>query len=349
MRFLVTGNAGFIGYHVSKRLLIEGYDVIGIDNLNNYYDITLKLARLKILKMYDNFVFYKCDLTDERAIKNIFFLEKIDRVIHFGAQAGVRHSLKNPMIYATSNIIGYLNILEASRLQKINHLIYASSSSVYGSNYKLPFSTFDAVNHPVSLYGVTKRTNELMSYTYSYLYRLPTTGLRLFTVYGPWGRPDMAIFKFTKSILSGKNINIYNYGHMKRSFTFIDDVVEVVIRIQNNVPNGCDDIYNSKNGNLKPSFLVPYCVYNVANSDSIELTTLIKMLEQLLGVTAKKNLLPMQFGDVLETCSDELTDLYQVIKFKPKTSIIHGVKKFLNWYFEYHGGILVNSRKIEEL
>ncbi|WP_406705137.1 NAD-dependent epimerase [Sodalis sp.] len=333
MKFLVTGAAGFIGYHVSRRLLADGHQVIGIDNLSDYYDVSLKQARLDGLRAYDAFRFHKLDLADRQGIASLFADEGFERVIHLGAQAGVRYSLDNPLAYGDANLIGHLNILEGCRHTQVGHLLYASSSSVYGLNRKLPFSTDDAVDHPVSLYAATKKTNELMAHTYAHLYRLPTTGLRFFTVYGPWGRPDMALFKFTRAMLNGERIDVYNGGDMLRDFTYIDDIVEAIMRLQDVIP-ASDAGWTVETGSPAASS-APYLVYNIGNSQPVKLMDYIQALEEALGIQAEKNLLPMQPGDVLETSADTQA-LYRAIGFKPQTPVAEGVKHFVEWYREYY-------------
>ncbi|CAM7824135.1 VI polysaccharide biosynthesis protein vipB/tviC [Atlantibacter hermannii] len=333
MKFLVTGAAGFIGFHVSERLLAAGYQVIGIDNLNDYYDVNLKLARLDLLKKHPAFRFDKMDLADREAMASLFAREQFQRVIHLGAQAGVRYSIDNPHAYADSNLIGHLNVLEGCRHNKVEHLLYASSSSVYGLNRKLPFSTEDSVDHPVSLYAATKKANELMSHTYSHLYGLPTTGLRFFTVYGPWGRPDMALFKFTRAIIEGNSIDVYNHGQMRRDFTYIDDIAEAIVRLQNVIPEP-DPEWTVEQGTPATSS-APYCVYNIGNSAPVALLDYISALEKALGKSAIKNMLPMQPGDVLETSADTQA-LYKVIGFRPQTSVEEGVKQFVSWYKQFY-------------
>lgn len=332
MKYLVTGAAGFIGFHVSQRLLAAGHQVVGIDNLNDYYDISLKQARLDQLSSAD-FHFVKMDLADTSAMAALFAEHKFDRVIHLAAQAGVRYSLENPHAYAQANLVGHLNVLEGCRHNKVQHLLYASSSSVYGLNRKMPFSTDDSVDHPVSLYAATKKANELMSHTYSHLYGLPTTGLRFFTVYGPWGRPDMALFKFTKAILDGKSIDVYNYGKMKRDFTYIDDIVEAIIRLQDVIPEANSD-WTVETGSPATSS-APYRVYNIGNSSPVELMDYITALEEAIGVKAEKNMMPMQPGDVLET-SAETQPLYDLVGFRPQTSVKDGVKNFVDWYRAFY-------------
>lgn len=332
MKFLVTGAAGFIGFHVSSRLLEAGHHVVGIDNLNDYYDVSLKQARLDLLKS-PAFHFHKIDLSDREKMAQLFADEHFDRVIHLAAQAGVRYSLENPHVYAESNLTGHLNVLEGCRHNKVQHLLYASSSSVYGLNRKMPFSTDDSVDHPVSLYAATKKANELMSHTYSHLYGLPTTGLRFFTVYGPWGRPDMALFKFTKAILEDKSIDVYNYGKMKRDFTYIDDIAEAIVRLQDVIPQA-DPNWTVESGTPATSS-APYHVYNVGNSSPVELMDYITALEEALGIEALKNMMPIQPGDVLETSADT-QPLFEAIGFKPETSVKEGVKRFVDWYRAFY-------------
>lgn len=332
MKYLVTGAAGFIGFHVSQRLLAAGHQVIGLDNLNDYYDVSLKQARLNMLQSSD-FRFVKMNLDDNAAMAELFAEAQFDRVIHLAAQPGVRYSLENPHAYAQANLVGHLNVLEGCRHNKVQHLLYASSSSVYGLNRKMPFSTDDSVDHPVSLYAATKKANELMSHTYSHLYGLPTTGLRFFTVYGPWGRPDMALFKFTKAMLEGKTVDVYNYGKMKRDFTYIDDIVEAIIRLQDVIPEANSE-WTVENGSPATSS-APYRVYNIGNSSPVELMDYITALEEALGIEAKKNMMPMQAGDVLET-SAETQPLYDLVGFRPETSVKDGVKNFVEWYREFY-------------
>lgn len=332
MKYLITGAAGFIGFHVSQRLLAAGHQVVGLDNLNDYYDVSLKQARLDLLPSAD-FRFVKMELDDNAGMAELFAEEQFDRVIHLAAQAGVRYSLENPHAYAQANLVGHLNVLEGCRHNKVQHLLYASSSSVYGLNRKMPFSTDDSVDHPVSLYAATKKANELMSHTYSHLYGLPTTGLRFFTVYGPWGRPDMALFKFTKAMLEGKTIDVYNYGKMKRDFTYIDDIVEAIIRLQDVIPEANSE-WTVENGSPATSS-APYRVYNIGNSSPVELMDYITALEEALGIEAKKNMMPMQAGDVLET-SAETQPLYDLVGFRPQTSVKDGVKNFVEWYREFY-------------
>ncbi|MCS4265863.1 NAD-dependent epimerase [Serratia sp. BIGb0163] len=333
MKFLVTGAAGFIGFHVAERLLAAGHQVVGIDNLNDYYDVGLKIARLDLLADKPAFQFIKLDLADREGMAQLFAEHQFQRVIHLGAQAGVRYSLDNPLAYADSNLIGHLNVLEGCRHNKVEHLLYASSSSVYGLNRKLPFATEDSVDHPVSLYAATKKANELMSHSYSHLYGLPTTGLRFFTVYGPWGRPDMALFKFTKAILAGESIDVYNHGEMHRDFTYIDDIAEAIVRLQAVIPQA-NASWTVEQGSPATSS-APYHVYNIGNSSPVKLMEYISALEQALGIEARKNMLPMQPGDVLDTSADTV-DLYREIGFKPETSVEEGVKRFVEWYKSFY-------------
>ena len=332
MKFLVPGAAGFIGFHACKRLLQAGHEVVGLDNMNDYYDVNLKQARLDLLQS-PLFSFHKIDLADREGIAQLFAHEKFNRVIHLAAQAGVRYSLENPFAYADSNLIGYLNILEGCRHNHVEHLLYASSSSVYGLNRKMPFSTDDSVDHPVSLYAATKKANELMAHTYSHLYGIPTTGLRFFTVYGPWGRPDMALFKFTKAMLEGKSIDVYNYGKMKRDFTYIDDIVEAIVRMQDIIPQPNPE-WTVETGSPADSS-APYRVYNIGNSSPVKLMDYITALEEALGMVAEKNMMPIQPGDVLETSADT-KPLYDMVGFRPQTTVSQGVKNFVDWYKAYY-------------
>ncbi|MFS7194647.1 NAD-dependent epimerase [Rahnella inusitata] len=333
MKYLVTGAAGFIGFYVSQRLLAAGHTVVGIDNLNDYYDVNLKLARLAQLENKDGFSFIKLDLADREGMAALFAEQRFDRVIHLAAQAGVRYSIENPLAYADSNLIGFVNVLEGCRHNKVGHLLYASSSSVYGLNKKQPFSTDDSVDHPVSLYAATKKANELMAHTYSHLYSLPTTGLRFFTVYGPWGRPDMALFKFTKAIIAGQSIDVYNRGEMRRDFTYIDDIAEAIVRLQDVIPQAQPD-WSVENGSPASSS-APYSVYNIGNNSPVKLTAYISALEKALGTEASKNLLPMQPGDVHETSADT-QPLYEAINFKPETTVEQGVQNFVDWYRDFY-------------
>lgn len=333
MKILVTGTAGFIGYHLAQRLLNQGSEVLGLDNVNDYYDVRLKTDRLKQLEGRAGYRFIKADLADHVAMGRLFEEERFDRVIHLAAQAGVRYSLENPHAYIQSNLVGFLNILEGCRHNRVPHLVYASSSSVYGANTRMPFSVHHNVDHPVSLYAATKKANELMAHSYSHLYRLPTTGLRFFTVYGPWGRPDMALFIFTKAILEGKPIDVYNHGRMQRDFTYIDDIVEGVVRVAEKIPAG-NPIWKSENPDPATS-LAPYKIYNIGNNNPVALLTLIEVLEKSLGKKAERRLLPIQPGDVPATYAD-VDDLINDVGFKPATPIDQGVEKFVAWYRNYY-------------
>jgi UDP-glucuronate 4-epimerase len=316
----VTGCAGFIGFHLSKRLLNDGYHVIGMDNLNDYYDVRIKKDRLSLLKKQPNFSFFEGSIEDYQLLDTIFNRFPINIVFHFAAQAGVRYSLENPHVYIQSNLVGFGNILECCTKHKINHLIYASSSSVYGNNEKIPFSVQDRTDQPISLYAATKKANELMAYTYSHIYKLPATGLRLFTVYGPWGRPDMALFKFTNAIFSQNPIQVFNFGNMKRDFTFIDDVIESIIRLMKKDP---------------PTDSPPYKIYNIGNNNPVPINAFIEILEKEIGRKAVKTFLPMQSGDVQETYA-QIDDLIEDIQYKPRVTIQEGVKEFIKWYKDYY-------------
>lgn len=333
MKILITGAAGFIGFHLSTLLLKNSIKVIGLDNLNDYYDPELKNSRLKILQNYDNFTFHKVDLKDKPAVDNIFETYKPTHVINLAAQAGVRYSIENPYAYVDSNLTGFMNILEACRNFPVKHLLYASSSSVYGGNKVAPFSTNHNVDHPVSLYAATKKSNELMAHTYSHLYGIPTTGLRFFTVYGPWGRPDMAYFSFTKDILGGKPIKVFNHGKMERDFTYIDDIVEGIYKLIDKAPVANPGWDESKD-DLSESF-APYKIYNIGNNNPVPLMRFINALETALGMEAEKIYMDMQPGDVLRTYAD-VSDLERDIDFKPNTSIEDGLAKFVEWYKEYY-------------
>ena len=332
-KILVTGSAGFIGFHLCKKLLDNGREVIGLDNINDYYDVTLKESRLKQIEKRENFKFIKLDIVEKDSVASLFSNEKFDLVVNLAAQAGVRFSLTHPRPYIDSNIVGFLNILEGCRHNKVKHLIYASSSSVYGANTKMPFSVHHNVDHPMSLYAATKKANELMAHTYSSLYELPSTGLRFFTVYGPWGRPDMALFLFTKAILNEKPIDIFNYGNMKRDFTYIDDIVEGVVRIIDKIPEP-DPGWKGDNPDISTSY-APYKLYNIGNNNAVELNHFLEVLESCLGKKAKKNLLPIQLGDVPATYAD-VDDLKNDVGFKPSTSVEDGIKKFVEWYLGYY-------------
>ncbi len=345
MKILVTGTAGFIGFHLANRLIARGDEVVGLDNINDYYDVNLKYGRLKEAgierdeieynkivqsKKYPNYKFIKLNLEDKENLFKLFEKEKFDKVCNLAAQAGVRYSLTNPDAYINSNIVGHMNILEAVRHHDVKALSYASSSSVYGLNKKQPFSTDDNVDHPISLYAATKKADELMSHTYSYLYNIPTTGLRFFTVYGPWGRPDMALFLFTKAILEDRPIDVYNYGNMQRDFTYIDDIVEGVVRVIDNPPKG-----NPNWDGRASESVAPYKVYNIGNGSPVKLMDFIEAIEETLGKKAKKNLLPMQPGDVPSTWADT-TDLEKDLGYKPYTPVKEGIKKFIEWYRKFY-------------
>ena len=331
MNILVTGAAGFIGYHLSNKLLTLGYQVYGIDNLNDYYDVSLKQARLARLLPHRNFTFEYLDISDRDGVAGVFASHNFDCVINLAAQAGVRYSLKNPHAYVDTNLVGFTNILEGCRHSKIKHLIFASSSSVYGANTKVPFAVGDRTDSPVSLYAATKKANELMAYSYSHLYGILTTGLRFFTVYGPWGRPDMAYFKFTGAIAQGKPIDVYNHGKMKRDFTYIDDVVEAIVRI---IP-----------ARPQKSEQPPYKVYNLGNNNPVELGEFIQAIEIALGRSAIKNLLPIQPGDVVTTYAD-INELMEDFDFKPSTSITQGIEKFVAWYQEYYNNLAIDNQPL---
>ncbi|MFH0812667.1 MAG: NAD-dependent epimerase [Pseudomonadota bacterium] len=332
-KILVTGVAGFIGFHLGKRLLAGRGDVVGVDNLNDYYEVALKKARLSQLEHKENFRFINMSLEDHEDILRLFAAEKFNYVVNLAAQAGVRYSLVNPLAYINSNIYGFINILEGCRHTKVKHLIFASSSSVYGLNTQMPFSVHHNVDHPISLYAATKKANELMAHTYSFLYGIPTTGLRFFTVYGPWGRPDMALFLFTRAILEDRPIDIYNYGKMKRDFTYIDDIVEGVLRVTEKIPEP-NPHWSGMNPDPATS-CAPYKLYNIGNNNPVELMRLIEVLEDTLGKKAKKNLLPIQPGDVPATYAD-VDDLVNDVGFKPDTPIEEGVSKFVAWYKGYY-------------
>ena len=333
-KILVTGAAGFIGYHTSARLLERGDTVVGLDVMSDYYDVSLKEARLARLRPNPGFRFEQADVADRDRMAALFADERFDRVVHLAAQAGVRYSLTNPHAYIDANIVGFMNILEGCRHNPVQHLVYASSSSVYGANTQMPFSVHDNVDHPVSLYAATKKANELMAHCYSHLYNIPTTGLRFFTVYGPWGRPDMALFLFTKAILEGRAIDVFNHGRMQRDFTFIDDIVEGVIRVTD-----ATAMPNAKWAGELPdpaTSKAPYRVYNIGNNSPVELGRMIEVLEDALGRTAKKRMLDMQPGDVAATYAD-VEDLERDVGFRPATSIEEGVRRFVEWYRSYHG------------
>jgi UDP-glucuronate 4-epimerase len=332
-KILITGAAGFIGFHVSRRFLESGNSIIGVDNLNDYYDVNLKKARLALLEKKAGFRFVKANIADRERMSALFKEEAPEIVVHLAAQAGVRYSLVNPHVYADSNLTGFINILEGCRHQKITHLVFASSSSVYGANTQMPFSVHHNVDHPVSLYAATKKANELMAHTYAHLYNLPCTGLRFFTVYGPWGRPDMALFLFTKAILEERPIDVFNEGRMSRDFTYIDDIVEGVFRVADKIPNP-NVHWNGDNPDPGTSF-AQYKIYNIGNNNPVELFEFIRMLEVQLGRKAKMNLLPMQPGDVPKTFAD-VDDLMKDVGFKPATSLEDGIRHFVKWYREYY-------------
>lgn len=345
-KVLITGTAGFIGFHLAHKLLSKDYEVVGLDNINDYYDVNLKYGRLaesgiekkdieynkKVQSnKFDQYAFIKLNLEDKENVYQLFEKENFDLVVNLAAQAGVRYSLKNPHAYINSNILGFTNILEACRHNAIKHLVYASSSSVYGLNSKMPFSTKDNVDHPISLYAASKKSNELMAHTYSYLYKLPTTGLRFFTVYGPWGRPDMALFLFTKAISEGKPIDVYNYGNMQRDFTYIDDIVDGIVKVLENSPKG-----KTKMEEQDPSVSVaPYKVYNIGNNAPVKLTDFIEAIEKSLDQKAEKNMMPIQPGDVEKTWAD-VNDLIEDLGYKPETDITYGVGEFIKWYKSFY-------------
>ncbi len=333
MKILVTGAAGFIGSYVAHKLLDRGDTIVGLDNMNDYYDVTLKEARLARLEADRNFDFAKLDITDREAIEQLFAEQKFERVVHLAAQAGVRYSIENPHAYIESNIVGFLHILEGCRHHDVKHLVYASTSSVYGASTDMPFTVHQNVDHPLSLYAASKKSNELMAHTYANLYRLPVTGLRFFTVYGPWGRPDMALFLFTKNILAGKPIDVFNHGHHKRDFTFVEDIAEGVVRSLDKIatPNPLW-ISDQPDPGTSPA---PYRLYNIGNNQPVELLHYIEVLENCLGRKAEKNLLPLQPGDVPDTYAD-VTDLVDDTGYKPETTVEEGVRRFVEWYAEYY-------------
>jgi UDP-glucuronate 4-epimerase len=332
MHILVTGAAGFIGYHLSAKLLARGDRVTGLDNLNDYYDVNLKRARLENLQASADFHFVKAALEDRAAIETLFEQQEFDVVINLAAQAGVRYSLENPHAYIDSNIVGFTNILEACRHHSIGHLVYASSSSVYGMNTNMPFSVHDNVDHPISLYAASKKANELMAHTYSHLYGIPTTGLRFFTVYGPWGRPDMALFLFTRAILAGEPIKVFNNGNMQRDFTYIDDIVEGIVRVADNPARPNPD-WNGASPDPGTSS-APYRLFNIGNNNPVSLMAFIEALEDALGMTAEKELLPMQPGDVAATYAD-IEALEEAVDYRPQTPVREGIRNFVDWYLEY--------------
>ncbi|OLE15888.1 MAG: capsular biosynthesis protein CpsI [Cyanobacteria bacterium 13_1_40CM_2_61_4] len=332
-KILVTGSAGFIGFCVAKRLLEKGDKVVGFDNLNDYYDVNLKRARLAQLTDLPAFGFVKMDLADREGVRRLFQAENFDLVVHLAAQAGVRYSLTNPQAYVDANLVGFAHVLEGCRSSKVRHLVFASSSSVYGANTRIPFSVHDNVDHPVSLYAATKKANELMAHVYAHLYELPCTGLRFFTVYGPWGRPDMALFLFTRAILEGRPIQVYNHGKMRRDFTYIDDVVEGVIRVMERIPEPNPEWRSDRPDPGTSS--APYRIYNIGNHDPVELIRFIEVLETKLGRKAQLELLPLQPGDVPATYAD-VDDLIRDTGFQPRTSIEEGIGRFVDWYREYY-------------
>ena len=332
-KVLITGVAGFIGFHLGKRLLARGDEVLGLDNLNHYYDVTLKEARLAQLQGQSGFHFYKLELADREGVPRLFKEHEPEFVVNLAAQAGVRYSQQNPQAYIDSNILGFANILECCRHFGVHHLVFASSSSVYGANTKMPFSVHDNVDHPVSLYGASKKANELMAHTYSHLYGLPATGLRFFTVYGPWGRPDMALFLFTKAILEGRPINVFNFGKMRRDFTYIDDIVEGIVRVLDRPAE--PNLKWSGDSPDPGSSAAPYKLYNIGNNQPVELLRFIEVLEGRLGVKAVKNMLPLQPGDVPATYAD-VDDLVRDVGFKPSTPIEVGIERFVTWYRSYY-------------
>ncbi len=332
-KILVTGAAGFIGFHLSRRLLKEGDTVVGLDNLNDYYDVSLKQARLKLLQENEGFRFIRANLADRNELDSLFAKNGFEIVVNLAAQAGVRYSLKNPYAYLDSNLTGFLNVLEGCRHHPVKHLVFASSSSVYGGNTRMPFSTRDNVDHPLSLYAATKKSNELMAHAYASLHRIPCTGLRFFTVYGPWGRPDMALFLFTRAILENRPIDVFNHGKMKRDFTYIDDIVEGVVRVLDRIPEP-DPAWRGDSPDPSSSF-APYRLYNIGNNRPVDLMEYITTLEDQLGRKAVRNLLPMQAGDVPATCAD-VDDLTADVGFRPATPITEGIRRFVAWYREYY-------------
>jgi UDP-glucuronate 4-epimerase len=334
MKVLVSGAAGFIGFHTAQKLLERGDEVVGLDNLNEYYDVRLKLARLEILNRQPGFRFVKLDLADREGMARLFAAERFQRVINLAAQAGVRYSIQNPLAYVDSNVVGFANILEGCRHNGVEHLVYASTSSVYGANTKMPFSVHQNVDHPLSFYAATKKANELMAHTYAHLYALPVTGLRFFTVYGPWGRPDMALFMFTRNILAGEPIDVFNYGHHRRDFTYIDDIAEGVVRCCDRVAteNHAWDSDAPDPGSSR----APYRLYNIGNNQPVELMRYIEVLEQCLGRKAQMNLLPLQQGDVPDTWAD-IDDLQRDAGYRPATPVEVGIRRFVEWYRSYYG------------
>ena len=333
MKFLVTGAAGFIGFHTAQLLLERGDEVVGLDNLNDYYDVSLKEGRLALLRQRKNFRFVKLELADRPGMQELFAREKFQRVIHLAAQAGVRYSLQNPLAYVDSNVVGFANVLEGCRHNGAEHLVYASTSSVYGANTKMPFSVHQNVDHPLSFYAATKKANELMAHTYAHLYRLPVTGLRFFTVYGPWGRPDMALFLFTKNIIAGKPIDVFNFGNHRRDFTYIDDIAQGVVRAADRIATA-NGSWNSDDPDPGTSN-APYRLYNIGNNQPVELGRYIECIERALGRKAQKNLLPLQPGDVPDTYAD-IDDLVRDVGYRPATPVEVGVERFVRWYVDYY-------------
>ena len=333
-KVLVTGAAGFIGYHLAKRLLADGHQVVGVDNMNPYYDVSLKEARLEDLKKEANFTFSQIDLCDRPQLEDLFARQGFEVVVNLAAQAGVRYSLENPYAYVDSNLVGFINVLECCRHHAIKHLVFASSSSVYGANTRMPFSVHHNVDHPVSLYAATKKANELMAHTYSHLFQLPCTGLRFFTVYGPWGRPDMALFLFTRAILENKPIKVFNHGKMQRDFTYIDDIIEGVVRVMGRLPQANPDW--SGDAPDPGTSSAPYKVYNIGNNNPVELNKFIEVIEDVLGKKAKKELMDIQPGDVAATYAD-VDDLMEDVGFKPETPLEFGVSRFVEWFKEFYG------------
>jgi len=330
---LITGAAGFIGFHLARRLLTEGFEVVGIDNLNAYYDVNLKKDRLEQLVSFPNFHFQQVDLSCRDDLAALFQSHPVEVVVNLAAQAGVRYSLENPHAYVDANLVGFVNLLECCRHHRVKHLVFASSSSVYGANTRMPFSVHDNVDHPVSLYAATKKANELLAHTYSHLYGLPVTGLRFFTVYGPWGRPDMALFLFTRAILAGRPIQVFNHGNMQRDFTYIDDIVEGVVRVMKKIP-ALDPDWSGQTPDPGTSY-APYRIYNIGNNQPVSLLRFIEVLESCLGVKAEKEYRDMQPGDVPATYAD-IDDLYKAVGFKPTTTIEDGVQRFVEWYKSYY-------------
>jgi UDP-glucuronate 4-epimerase len=331
---LVTGAAGFIGFHLAKRLLKDGYQVVGLDNMNPYYEVALKEARLELLNKESDFTFFNLDLSDRKQLQDIFSTTELDVVVNMAAQAGVRYSIENPYAYVDSNLVGFVNLLECCRHNRVKHLVFASSSSVYGANTKMPFSVHHNVDHPVSLYAATKKANELMAHTYSHLYRLPCTGLRFFTVYGPWGRPDMALFLFTRAILEDQPIKVFNHGKMQRDFTYIDDIIEGVVRVMGRLPEANPEWRGDEPDPGTSS--APYKVYNIGNNNPVELIKFIEVIENVLGKKANMEFMDLQPGDVVATYAD-VDDLMADVGFKPETPIETGIERFVAWYKDFYG------------